>query len=106
MFSSYASKPFPFSYHHATLRERVRAARYMSEAEATAVILGYTDIPQGDAPLFRQAVGIVTEDARDIKEATEGSYLDLVWDGFTVEETLAQRVVETINEGLCEAMVS
>lgn len=106
MFHSYASKPFQFSSHHATLRERIRAARYMSESEARKVVAEYTDIPQEDDCLFRHAVAVVVDGARNVKEAREGGYLDLIWDGFSVEEVLAQRAVEAVNEVLAEAMAS
>lgn len=110
MFVSYATTPFPFSYHHATLRERVHAARYASEEEARRIVAEYTNVSEANGNLFRHAVAVVIESAKDIKEARcdsggECPY-DYVWDGWSVEETLAQRAIDSLNETLFEAMVS
>ena len=112
MFHAYASSPFPFSRHHATMRERVHAANLMSAPGAARAVREHTDISsENDPALFREAVLLVMEAARDIKEGRrdldcDALSDDFVYDGYTVAETVASLAVEQINETMCEAAVS
>ena len=112
MFHAYASNPFSFSRHHATMRERIHATSHMSELGAARVVRENTDIdPKADSMLFRKAVRLVMEAARGIKEGRRDPGCDalsddFVYDGYTVAETVASLAVEQINETMCEALVS
>lgn len=109
-FVSPAYDPSSFSYHHASIKERVMAARYANEAQARGVIDLYTNIPQKDVWAYRHAVACVQSDAKGMQEAKQDvhgrCYIDIIMDGLSVEEQLAKMAVESVNETICEAMVS
>ena len=112
MLHSYSSHPFSFGFHHATMRERVEAARYTNRRGATQLVLEHIDVaPDADARLVRDAADIVARLARGIKEGRRNDRHDslsedFVYDGFTVAETLASMAVDHINEVMVEAMCS
>lgn len=114
MFTAYydspAYDPTSSDYHHASIRERIEAARYISPHDAARVLLSYTDIPTNDAAIWRRALAAVRSSAKDMQEAkaTDGDYcpFDIIWNGLSVPEQLAQRAVDCVNELLFEAMAS
>ena len=111
-FVSPAYDPSSFSYHHASIKERVVAARYAGEAQACDVINLYTNIPKEDVWAYRHAVACVQSDAKGMQEAKRDEhehgrcYIDIIMDGLSVEEQLAKMAVESVNETIYEAMVS
>lgn len=113
MFVSYASEaydPTSLNCHHASIRERVQAARYIGEREARYVIDRYTNIPKSEGRIYDHAVAVVQSSARDMQEAKKDATgwcpYDIIWDGLSVPEQLAQVAVESVQEALFEAMVS
>lgn len=105
MFNAYASKtPTTLSVHHATIKERAHAARYIDRSEAEGVIFANTDITRANPPVYEHAVAVAIEAARDISSGRDP--FDLIWDGLTVEEQIAQHAVDAVNEVIFEAMVS
>lgn len=103
MFTSYVAGAPSLSAHKATVKERVQAARYVSRDEAEYVIDSLTNIGRANPCLYDDAVASVQECARDYQKGIGFAYIR---DGMTVAEQLASLVVESVNEGICEAMVS
>jgi hypothetical protein len=103
MFCSYATDTTSMSSHKATVKERVQAARYQSRDMAEHIIDNLTSIGRANPFLYDHAVACVQELAGDYQRGVGFGY---VRDGMTVAEQLAALAVESLNETLCEAMVS
>lgn len=105
MFNAYADEiPTTLSAHNATIKERVRAARYIGRSDAEGIIDRNTDIDRANPFVYDYAVEVAMEAAKDISSGKDP--YDLIWDGLTVEDQIAQRAVEAVNEVIFEAMVS
>lgn len=102
MYHAFTSATTP-STHEPTLKERVRAARYLGRDAAEAVVDDHTDIPFEDWGAYDHAVEAVRAYASDIQARECYAF---VFDGLTVAEQLAILAVESVNEAISEAFAS